>query len=108
MYSSPRCPFYGGGSVIVDLLFNIHPIVCGGSVFDFVLLCITCVLFSLAIVLKRRGNLLPFFYCLTNVLLLYNNYALWLFLTVLWVDLQCVIMVFPDHTHLLFYTVTII
>ena len=30
--------------------------------------------------------------------------ALWLFLTVLWVMLQCVIVVFTDHTHLLFYT----
>ena len=29
--------------------------------------------------------------------------VLWLFLTVLWVGLQCVIVVFPDHTHLLFY-----
>ena len=28
--------------------------------------------------------------------------VLWLFLTVLCVGLQCVIMVFPDHTHLLF------
>ena len=28
--------------------------------------------------------------------------VLWLFLTVLWVVLQCVIVVFPDHTHLLF------
>ena len=27
---------------------------------------------------------------------------LWLFLTVLWVGLQCVMMVFPDHTHFLF------
>ena len=26
---------------------------------------------------------------------------LWLFLTVLWIDLQCVIVVFPDHTHFL-------
>ena len=26
----------------------------------------------------------------------------WLFLTVPWVGLQCVIVVFPDHTHLLF------
>ena len=24
---------------------------------------------------------------------------LWLFLTVPWVGLQCVIVVFPDHTH---------
>ena len=28
--------------------------------------------------------------------------ALWLFLTVPWVGLQCVVVVFPDHTHLLF------
>ena len=28
--------------------------------------------------------------------------VLWLFLTVPWVDLQCAIVVFPDHTHLLF------
>ena len=29
--------------------------------------------------------------------------VLWLFLTVPWVGLQCVIVVFPDHTHLLFF-----
>ena len=28
--------------------------------------------------------------------------VLWLFLTVPWVGLQCVIVVIPDHTHLLF------
>ena len=28
--------------------------------------------------------------------------VLWLFLTVPWVDLQCMIVVFPDHTYLLF------
>ena len=28
--------------------------------------------------------------------------VLWLFLAVPWVSLQFVIMVFPDHTHLLF------
>ena len=27
--------------------------------------------------------------------------ALWLFLTVPWVGVQCVIVVFPDHTHFL-------
>ena len=30
-------------------------------------------------------------------------YILGLFLTVPWVGLQCVIVVFPDHTHLLFF-----
>ena len=29
-------------------------------------------------------------------------FVLWLFLTVPWVGLQCVIVVFPDHTHLLY------
>ena len=28
--------------------------------------------------------------------------GLWLFLAVLWVGLLCAIVVFPDHTHLLF------
>ena len=28
--------------------------------------------------------------------------VLWLFLTVPWVGLQCVLVVFPDHTHLRF------
>ena len=28
--------------------------------------------------------------------------AMWLFLTVPWVGMQCVIVVFPNHTHLLF------
>ena len=28
--------------------------------------------------------------------------VLWLFLTVKWVGLQCVIVIFPDYTHLLF------
>ena len=28
--------------------------------------------------------------------------VLWLFLTALWVGLQCVVVVFPDHTHLIF------
>ena len=33
--------FYGGSSVVVDLLFYVLPIVCGGSVFVFALVCIT-------------------------------------------------------------------
>ena len=30
--------------------------------------------------------------------------VVWLFLAVPWVSLQFVIVVFPDHTHLLFFT----
>ena len=32
--------------------------------------------------------------------------VMWLFLAVPWVGLQCVIVVFPDHTHLLFISIT--
>ena len=31
--------------------------------------------------------------------------TLWLFLTVPWIGLQCMIVVFPDHTQLLFQSV---
>ena len=45
MYLSPPgslgcCPFYGGVSVVVNLLFDVLPIVCGSSVFIFVLICV--------------------------------------------------------------------
>ena len=59
-----------------------------------------CVLSSFAIILKRKRELVALLCCLTDVLLLY---MLWLFLMVLWVGLGCVIVVFPDHTHFLFY-----
>ena len=54
-----------------------------------------------AIILKRKRKLaalllLPY-RCLVTV------YVLWLFLTVLWVGMQCVIVVFPDYTHVLFH-----
>ena len=35
------CSFLGGGSVVVDPLLNVLPIVCGSFVLVFVLLCIT-------------------------------------------------------------------
>ena len=52
-----------------------------------------CVHSSFTIILK---SWLLCYYCLTDVLLL------WLFLRVPWVGLQCVIVVFPDHTRSLF------
>ena len=59
-----------------------------------------CVRSSFAIILKRKIKLV------TLLLLPYRCFVainvLWLFLTVLWVGLQFVIVVFPDHTHLLF------
>ena len=38
---------------------------------------------------------------------LVTDNVLWLFLSVPWVGLQFVIVVFPDHTHLLFYTISL-
>ena len=40
--------------------------------------------------------LLLSYWCLVTV------YVLWLFLTVVWVGLQCVIVLNPDHTHSLY------
>ena len=58
-----------------------------------------CVLSSFAIILKRKTELVALL-LLSNGWLVTVN-VLWLFLTVPWVGLQCVIVVFPDHTHLL-------
>ena len=53
---------------------------------------------SFAIILMRNRELTALlslsFWCLVSVM--------WLFLAVPWVCLQFVIVVFPDHTHLLF------
>ena len=59
---------------------------------------------SFATILKRKRKLrawllLSFVRCLVTV------NVLWLFHTVAWVGLQCVIVVFPDHTHLLFVAI---
>ena len=40
--------------------------------------------------------MMPYFNCLPTIS------VLWLFLTVTWVDLKCVIVVLPDHTRSLF------
>ena len=54
------------------------------------------ILFSFAIILTRRIELVAllslFWGCLVAV------GVLWLFLMVPWVGLQCVIVVYPDHT----------
>ena len=70
----------------------------------FVIFCyaLFCVHSSFEIILKRNRNLVSLlllsYRCIATV------YVLRLFLMVSWVGLQCVIAVFPDHTHLLFVT----
>ena len=58
---------------------------------------------SLAIILKRKRKLVALLLLYCRCIVTIN--VLWLFLTVPWVGLQCVIVVFPDHTHFLFESV---
>ena len=57
-----------------------------------------CVHSSFAIILKRKRKLVALLLLSYRCIVTIN--VLWLFLKVLWVGLQCVIVVFPDHTHL--------
>ena len=68
--------------------------------FVFGLLCITCVCSSFAIILKRKRKLVALL--LLSYICNVTINVLWIFLTMSWVGLQCVIVVFRDHTHLLF------
>ena len=67
------------------------------SLFCYALLCDHS---SFTIILKSKRKLVAFvllsYRCIVTIT------VLWLFLTMPWVDLQCVIVVFPDHTHLPF------
>ena len=66
------------------------------SLFCYALLCVHS---SFAIILKRKRKLVALLLLSNRCIVTIN--VLWLFLTVLWVGLQCVIVVFPDHTHFL-------
>ena len=59
-----------------------------------------CVHSSFAVILKRKGKLIALL--LLSYRCIVTIYVMWLFLVMPWVGLQCVIVVFPDHTHLLF------
>ena len=86
-------------------LFNVLPIVCGSSVFVFCFLCIALCPFWFCARLGGGGGeggrglvalLVLSYRCIVTI-----NF-LWLFLTMPWVGLRCVIVVFLNHTHLLF------
>ena len=70
--SNHRCVYIDQcGSVVVDLLFDVLPSSCVGSVFVFVLLCITFMPFLVLLSsVRERVSWLLCFYCLTDVLLL--------------------------------------
>ena len=66
------------------------------SLFCYALLCVHS---SFAIILKRRRKLVVLLILSYRYIVTVN--VLWLFLMLPWVGLQCVSVVFPDHTHLL-------
>ena len=84
-------------SFVVELLFIVTPIVgvCNCSMFCCTLLYVPS---SFAIVLMGKRELVA----LLNLSSWCIVIVVWLFLAVPWVCLQFVIVVFPDHTHLLF------
>ena len=65
---------------------------------------LVCVHSSFAIILKKKiksvALLLLSYRCIVTI------HVLWLFLSVPWIGLRCVIVVVPDHTHLLFLPAT--
>ena len=85
---------------VVLLLLILFPIVCGSSVFVLFCYALFCVYSIFAIFLMRKRKLdvlqLLSYRCIATINIL------WLFLAVPWVGLQCAIVAFPDHTHLIF------
>ena len=103
MHLSPPVALAAVRSVVADLLFSVLPIVCGASVFVFNLLFITLnVHSSFCYHLEEEEKADCFAFLSYRCLVTVN--VLWLFLTAPPVGLKCVILVFPDHSHLLFYS----
>ena len=70
------------------------------SLFCYALLCVHFSFVIFAIILKRKRKLVTLLVLSYRCIVTIN--VLWLFLMVPGVGLQSVIVVFPDHTHLLF------
>ena len=92
-----RCsPVFGGGSVVVDSLLIVTPIVgfCNCSMFCCVIICVHS---SFALVSMGKRELAALIFSSSWCLMINVCF----FLTMPWVCLQFVIVIFPDHTHLL-------
>ena len=68
--------------------------------FVFVCYALLCVHSSFVIILKRKRKLVALVLLSYRCIVAIN--VLWLFFAVLWVGLQCVIVVFPNHTPITF------
>ena len=94
------CPSKAVVLLLLIYCFVYLPLPVGILCWSFLWYSLLCVLSSAAIILLRKRELVAFlqlsFFCLVTV------NVLWLFLTVPWVGLQCVIVIFPDHIHLPF------
>ena len=90
-----------GGSVVVDFLFIVTPIVgvCNCSMFCYTLLYVHS---SIEIILTGESELVALLNLSSRCLVLVE----WHFLAVPWGCLQFMIVVFSDHTHLLFFPCT--
>ena len=66
----------------------------------FVWFALLYVLSNFVIILTRKRELVALLLLSFGCLVTVN--VLWLFLTVPWVGMQCVLVVFPGHTHLFF------
>ena len=86
-----------GGSVVVDFLFIVTPIV-GVCYFSMVCCTLLCVRSSIAIILKWKRKLVALLNLSSWCLVLVER----LFLAVPQDCLRFAIVVFPDQTHLLF------
>ena len=92
------CPFLGGGSVVVYLLFDVLEF-CVYLCFVMHYLVSILVCDHLAEDERKRkliALLLLSYRCIATI------NVLWFFLAVPWVGLQYVVVVFPGHTHLRF------
>ena len=69
----------------------------------YVSLYVTLCPFKLSIILMGKRELVSWLSLSSLCLVI----VVWLFLAVPWVCLQFVVVVFPDHTHLLFFTVSV-
>ena len=91
--------FGASKSVVDDLVFYVPPIVCVVLCWSLFRYALIWVYSSFAIILTRRRGLVALILLSCGCIVTVN--VLWLFLTLLWDGMQCVIVVFLDYTHFL-------
>ena len=77
------------------------PLFVGVLCLSLFLYALLCVFSGFAIILKRKRELVPLL-LLSYVCIVTVN-GMWLFFTVPWIGLNCMIVVFPDYTHFFWY-----